>query len=113
MTTTDKTLGQQEAAAWRSIAEQIDADIGNSWVFLCNIVERTIRPTIGSLSRMFVAVPYDMRGTMRQRIKSHDFGSGRSGVPSPWDDNGVADSDHNRARVLACLWLAHEAEEEG
>ena len=108
-------IGKQEAAAWRSIAEQIDADICNNWHFLCNIVERRYQPIAGALCQVYVNIPSEMRDRMYDRIRSHDFGhSGASyGVPVPWNDGNVPGSDHNRARVLACLWLAHEAEEEG
>ena len=106
-----QTLGQQEAAAWRSIAEQIDADMDNRWQFICNIIDRAMPPERESLGTCYVDVTWDMRYRMKERLKAHDFG-GVTGVPYPWNlhENNYAS---NRARVLACLWLAYEAEEEG
>ena len=57
-------------------------------------------------------IPHEMRLAMYNRIHSHDFKTG-GGVPYPWSSSLAPHSTNNRARVLACLWLAHEAEEEG
>lgn len=100
--------GKQEAAAWRKLAEEVDASPNRTKLFLClciNGVSERWWPD----SKVSAPVP-ELRGRMSDRIKGHDFG-GVTGVPYPWnlDENNYAS---NRARVLACLWLAHEAEEE-
>lgn len=97
-----------EAKAWRILARVVDKrsheDCNH---FLCCAVENER----DDIDEIFIPIPYPMRSAMRARIRSHDFGHGFL-VPAPWCDTTQPRQSHNRARVLFCLWMALDAEEE-
>lgn len=100
--------GKQEAAAWRKLAEEVDASPNRTKLFLClciNGEEERWWPD----SKVSAPVP-ELRGRMSDRIKGHDFGRSAY-IPEAWTT--IDSGEHNNVRVLACLWMAHEAEEEG
>jgi len=98
----------KESEAWRMLAELAETqakEIG--FVFLCNAVEHRL------------LVDKDLKDTMRARLKYHLDGKYVAYMTAAYgDDHGclvydTPDDEANAARVLACLWLAEEAEDEG
>lgn len=103
-----QTPGQQEAAAWRKLAQEIDASPNRITVFLCLCVNGA--EALHYPHSKISAPASHLRDSMLDRIRSHDWEGGFK-IPKAWGT--VEGSERNNVRVLACLWLALEAEEEG
>lgn len=91
----------KESAAWLRVAELMD--IPDSNAFLCH------------------AMPLDWPGALIARMKARiDWHARRYTTPehrAAWGGNPSVypgtEGEHRQARVLAALWMACEAEEEG
>jgi hypothetical protein len=98
----------KESEAWLMLAELAETqakEIG--FVFLCNAIEHRL------------LVDKDLKHTMGARIRVHLAGNYVAYTTAAYgDDRGclvydTPNDEANAARVLACLWLAEEAKDEG
>ena len=97
-------LRSAEARAWLLAAEQLDSSPHGSKVYLCHIANGTQRYF---KNERVDSPPDDVGRLMLARIRSHDWG-GDSSIPLPWER--LETEERRAVRILACLWLALEAE---
>jgi hypothetical protein len=99
----------KESEAWLMLAELAETqakEIG--FVFLCDVITH----------QLFVDDEH-LKDTMKARISHHLFGKDVAYTHREADNGSgclvhdTPNDEANAARVLACLWLAEEAKDEG
>ena len=115
----------KESTAWRLLAEDIEQNVDGRDTYLCFVLGDLVlgvetMDTINTINLdKALAIPPSVAKKMLARFQHHlDWDNREIDCyygPQSWyrDDSIYTDGEYNPLRVLTCLWLSLEAEEEG